>query len=381
MTVSVQQKKGLWYVVVSYKKENGKWATKWHKTGLEVKGNKKRAEAMAEDIMKQYRNVVDIESNWKVDEYLLYWYYHVIKNKVELTTWEGYGTVIEAHLIPYFKSKNLTLQGLKTSDIQLYFNHKYECGRINGKGGLSANYLKKHYAILKKALDHAVKTGKIAVNPILRVEMPKTHTYIASYYTVEQLEKLLEITNGTSIESAVFLTAHYGFRRGEVLGLRYSDIDFEAKTLTVCNTRTKVKSTVEKQPKSAASHRTLPLMPRVEKYLLHLQERQAENERLFGSAYQRNDYVCKLPDGRPLNINSLSHSFRRILRKNGMPPIRFHDLRHSVASYLLKNGISLKEIQLWCGHSDISVTAMYYTHVDLAMKRNAGEKINALFGN
>lgn len=205
--------------------------------------------------------------------------------------------------------------------------------------------------------------------------------YIASYYTVEQLEKLLELTKGTSIESVVFLTAHYGFRRGEVLGLRYSDIDFVEKTLTVRNTRTKVKSAVEKQPKSIASYRTLPLMPMVEKYLVDLKKKQEQDKILFGSEYQCNDYICKTANGAPININSLSHIFKRILEQNDMPHIRFHDIRHSVASYLLKNGVSLKEIQLWCGHSDISVTAMFYTHVDLEMKRNAGEKINALFGD
>lgn len=379
MTVSIQEKKGKWYVVVSYKKENGQWATKWHKTGLVVKGNKKRAEAIASQIAKEYKDGLNLDNHWRVETFLQYWYDNVIKNAVEITTWESYGTIVNGHLIPYFSSRNLPLQKLKTADLQLYMNYKYENGRMDGKGGLSANCLKKHYAVLKKALDYAVKNDLILVNPVLNVEMPKVKSYTAKYYTVDQLEILLEHCQGSSIESAVFLSVHYGFRRGEVLGLRYCDVDFSGKTITICNTRTQVHSVVEKQPKSAASLRTLPLIPRVEHYLLALKERQTKEKALFGSTYHENDYICKLADGTPLNVNSLSHKFRRLLQNCGMPPIRFHDLRHSVASYLLKNGVSLKEIQLWCGHSDIAVTAMLYTHVDLEMQKNTGAKINALF--
>lgn len=228
-------------------------------------------------------------------------------------------------------------------------------------------------------MDYAVKCKVISINPILNVELPKVNKYIANYYSVEQLEKLLEISQNTIIESAVFLAVHYGLRRGEILGMRYSDIDFSEKTITIRNTRTGVYTNVEKQPKSIASIRTLPLIPRVEEYLIKLKKRQREEAKLFGREYNKNDYICKTADGIPLSINSLSSMFKRLLERNNMPHIRFHDIRHSVASFLLKNGVSLKEIQLWCGHSDISVTAMFYTHVDFEMKKNTGDKINEIF--
>ena len=265
--------------------------------------------------------------------------------------------------------------------IQNYFNEKYSSGKRREEGGLSPSFLKKHYSVLKRALDYAVKIKLIPINPILNVELPKQQRYNAKYYSVEQLEKLLEITKGTIIESVVFIAVHYGLRRGEILGMRYEDVDFKEKTITIRNTRTKVRTDVEKRPKSDASMRTLPLIPRVEEYLMKLKESQAMDKLLFGKEYNDNDYICKYADGTPVNIGTLSHKFRKILEKNQMPHIRFHDIRHSVASYLLKNGISLKEIQLWCGHSDIAVTAMFYTHVDIEMKRNTGNKINELFAS
>lgn len=106
-----------------------------------------------------------------------------------------------------------------------------------------------------------------------------------------------------------------------------------------------------------------------------------EGKLLFGSSYKKNDYVCRYEDGTPLNITTLNHAFKRILEQNSMPHIRFHDLRHSTASYLLKLGLSMKEIQVWLGHSDISTTMNIYSHVDIEMKQNAANKINELFKN
>ena len=188
------------------------------------------------------------------------------------------------------------------------------------------------------------------------VTIPKIKKHDAKYYTVEQLEQLLKVTKGSNIESAVFLTVHYGFRRGEALGLRWSDIDFKEGTLKVSNTRTRVAKNIEKKPKSESSIRTLPLIPSVIEYLKALKEQQEEDKNIFGNCYNDNDYVCRYLDGTPVNVNTLNHVFKRTLEENNMLHIRFHDLRHSTASYLIKNGLSLKEIQVWLGHSNISNT-------------------------
>ncbi len=187
---------------------------------------------------------------------------------------------------------------------------------------------------MKKALDFAVKMGLLNANPIGFVQVPKIKKYDANYYTVEQLDNLITITKGTIIESAVYLTVHCGFRRGEILGLRWQDIDFKEGVLKVRNTRTRVATNVEKRPKSESSIRTLPLIPRVNEYLKALKEQQEQDKNLYGNSYKESDYVCRYEDGTPVNVNTIDHVFKRILANNNMPHIRFHDLRHSTACYV-----------------------------------------------
>lgn len=377
MNGSLQKKGNIYYAVIGEKDANGKWKYKWINTKKEKRGE---AAKILRDILTQKENDTYINpSKVLFSDFLIDWFDNTEKNQIEITTQDGYTTNIKTHIAPYFKEKGIKLQELKAIHLQKYFDEKYKSGRVDGKGGLSANFLKKHYSNIKRALDYAVRMEMISTNPIKNVTLPKLEKYTAQYYSVEKLETLLEITKKTNIEAAVFLTVHYGFRRGEALGLRWKDIDFKEGTLMVCNTRTRVCKDVEKKPKSESSLRTLPLISNVAEYLKALKVKQLEDKLLFGNKYNKNDYVCKYRDGKPVNITTLNHTFKRIITNNNLPPIRFHDLRHSTASYLLKLGLSLKEIQVWLGHSDISVTANIYSHIDIEMKKNAAQKINDLF--
>lgn len=377
MNGSLHKKGKYWYAVIGRKDPQGKWKYKWINTKLEKKGE---ANKVLRDILTKLENETYIDtSKILFSDFIIDWLDNTIKNQIETTTYDGYTTNIKTHIAPYFKEKAIKLQDLKPIHIQRYIDEKYKSGRVDGKGGLSAKFLKKHHANIKKSLDFAVKMGLIATNPISNVTLPKIEKYHAQYYSVEQLETLLEVTRGTNIESAVYLTVHYGFRRGEALGLRWQDLDFKEGTLTVCNTRTRVSQNVEKKPKSESSLRVLPLIPKVAEYLKTLKKQQAEDKLLFGNKYIKNDYVCRYTDGTPVNISTLNHVFKRILADNKLPPIRFHDLRHSTASYLCKLGVSLKEVQVWLGHSDISTTANIYSHIDFEMKTNTANKINDAF--
>jgi len=379
MNGSLQKKGKVYYAVVSRKDINGKFKTTWISTKSEKKNE--ALKALNEILYKmEHEEYVDT-NNILFADYMEYWLNNVIKNQVETSTLEGYSYNLSTHILPYFRSRNIKLQDLKPMHLQNYFNEKYENGRVNGKGGLSANLLSKHYANMKKALDYAVNNKILNSNPIVNITLPKKAKFTGSILKIEKLEKLLECVKGTIIENAVTLTAYYGFRRGEILGLRWQDIDFDENTLTIQNTRVRVKNEIEKSPKTESSKRTLPLIQNISDYLKLLKAKQLDDSKLFGDCYKVNDYICKYQDETPLNICYYDHIFKKILIQNKLPVIRIHDLRHCTASFLLKQGVSMKEIQVWLGHSDISTTMNIYAHVDFEMKREAASKINNMFAN
>lgn len=165
----------------------------------------------------------------------------------------------------------------------------------------------------------------------------------------------------------IYLTATYGFRRQEICGLKWSAIDFNDQSsglygsLTVCHTVTKIggKSVKADKTKTTASLRTLPLTKKMSIYLKKLYASQRQSKLLLKTGYHDNDYVCKWPDGREIDPDYITHTWKQQLEIFGMPHIRFHDLRHSCASLLVKMKFSLKDVQEWLGHSNIRSTEIY----------------------
>ena len=180
------------------------------------------------------------------------------------------------------------------------------------------------------------------------------------------------------------ILAYYGFRRSELLGLRWEAIDFTNKTISI-NHKVIVSQKevyLTDTLKTASSARTLPLMPDIEKELLKWKEQQKKDEEYWGEAYNKKyiGYIFLHEPGDLMLPDYLSHAFQKVLKKNNLRHIRLHDLRHSCASLLLANGIPMKEIQDWLGHSDYNVTANTYSHLDFSMKVQSAEKISAALG-
>ena len=252
---------------------------------------------------------------------------------------------------------------------------------------VSANTVIHRHANIHKALKYAVKIGLINSNPSDRIERPKKEKFVGSIYNQEELEQLFEVVKGDPIELAVILGAFYGLRRSEVVGLKWNAIDFKQKTITIRHTVTQVtldgKSQIiqKDRTKTKSSYRSLPLIPPFEELLYRLKAQQEMNRKMCGKGYCNDfrEYIYVNEIGELIKPGYITQHFPLVLKKNGLRKIRFHDLRHSCASLLYANGVSLKEIQEWLGHSDISTTSNIYTHLDFSSKIASANAIISVF--
>lgn len=350
--------------------ENGKIQTKEVSTGVPIKGNNKReAKQRVEEIRQAYKEKIKVQKietnqNLTFDQYIAEWL-EGQKNFLKPTTYYGYEIVLNTHIIPYFRELKILLSDLTPKDIQTYYNYKL-------KQGLSANTIKHHHANIRKALQSALKMNMIPYNMADRTDLPKIVKYKPKIYDERQLTLLLEKVKNTPIESVVVICCHLGLRRGEVCGMRWIDVDFENRIIHIKHTRTIAKTEiVQDSAKTDSSETTLPISDSLYEYLVALKQQQNEDKIFFGGAYKDSGYVCRWDNGEELRVSYASHAFNDLLRKNDLPHIRLHDLRHSVATNLLNNGVDIKIIQEYLRHSTIATTANYYLHPSLKQKQDA----------
>ena len=356
---------------------NGKRKTKWLPTGLVVKGNKKKAEAMLWETRQTYEpeveeEVTELSGEIMFVDFLAMWL-EIAKSTIKLTTYASYADMTNKTIIPYFKPLKRKLSELTAADIQKFY--LVQLDRV------SANSVIHYHAIIHRAMKYAVKTDLIATNPVDKVDRPKKNEFQGSFYTEDEIQDLFEVARGTKLELPIVLAAFYGLRRSEVLGLKWDAIDFQQNTITIKHTLTSCKIDGKKvevatdTTKTKSSRRTLPLIPQFREMLLQRWEMQEEYKRVCGSCYNTKylGYICVDEMGNIITPSYLTESFPKLLARNGMRHIRFHDLRHTCASMLLKNGVPMKQIQEWLGHSDFSTTANIYAHLDYNSKLNSAE--------
>lgn len=381
MTGSLQTKKDKYYIVINTYDTNGNRKNKWISTGLPAKGNKKRAEQMLREQLRKYEKQDKlIKTDMLFSDAVRQW----LKDsaiRVDVVTLQGYEAIARVHVLPYFDALKTKLVDVDRRMLQKYVDEKYKCGRVDGKGGLSPSSLRLHKNVLYQTLKDAVINEYIPANPCEYVTLPQMQRFESNYYTAEQLSTLLEAIKNEPLYPVIKLTAVYGLRRSEVLGLKWDSVDFAAGTLTVKHTVVQVEKLIEKdKTKNASSRRSFPLLPEVAELLQSLKRCETENRKMFGREYYDNDYILKWDDGRPFPPDFVTQRFSRLLEIYGLPHIRFHELRHSCASFLINSGFTLKDVQEWLGHSDIKMTANIYSHLDVTRKKSMADKLaNQLF--
>ena len=370
----LREKSGYYYAVLNYTDSLGKRKTKWISTGLTVKGNKKRAEAILMDARRNFNPEEPKVMNGDIlfADYMEKWL-DIIKSSVAVPTYASYSTTVKKIVAPYFREKEVTLKNLTAKDIQEFYLRELE--------RVSASSVIHYHANIHKALKYAVKIDLIDVNPADKVERPKKDRYVGSFYDADEVNALFEAAKGTKLELPILFGAFYGLRRSEAIGLKWDAIDFDQNTITIRHTVTSCDLDGKRilvaadTTKTKSSMRTLPLVPFMRERLLALKDEQEDNRRLCGRSYIKDyiGYVCVNEIGDLIKPHYVTESFPKLLKANGLRHIRYHDLRHSCASLLLANGVPMKQIQEWLGHSDFSTTANIYAHLDCSSKLTSAD--------
>lgn len=298
MTGSLQIKRDKYYAVLSWY-EGEKRKQKWVATGLAVKGNKRRAEdVLRREIEKmrlsQGRNLTGGDQLFL--PFMAQWLNEVEAHAIRSTTLEQYKAVFRNVIEPYPLFHNVTLKGLTPGHIQGLYNQEV-------KRGISAATVRKYHTNIHKCLQYAMQLDIIDRNPADRVTLPKKqHRQSGTVYSAEELQKLMDFFQGDVLETVIRLTATYGLRRSEVLGLRWDAVDFEKGAISICHTAVHSKEGViyADTTKTRSSCRTLPLTKSMRAYLLEVREKQRQEKEFLGAAYVDSGYVCVTSDGKPV---------------------------------------------------------------------------------
>ena len=380
---SLQVNHGTYYVVVNYKDEFGKPKQKWISTGLRERGNKTKANAKMKEILRNF-NLANEVTKFKKEEDILFTdflnsYLDIKKEQIEPVTINMYNKLSEV-IIKYFKNMKLKLKDLKPFHIEGFYKSQYE-------RGLSSNSVVKYHILIRECLQYAFVNDLVVSNVADKVKRPKVNKFKASFYSIEEIEKLFEVIKEHECRLPIMLTAMYGFRRSEVIGLKWEAIDFDKKLISVQHKviETKIDGKIElyksDKLKNETSNRILPLLPQAENLLLEKKRQIENNKTMLGKQYDNQylDYVCVDNMGRLIRPGRLTHSFCKILKQNNLKHIRFHDLRHSCASIMLANSVPMKQIQEWLGHADFGTTANIYSHLNYSSKLNSANTISNVF--
>lgn len=359
--------------------ESGKNKPKWESTGLTVRGNKKQAQKILNKRLAEL-NIFNLPYNKiTVANYFKQWLQQ-IKGEVRQNTYRSYCGNMNNHIIPYFESKKILLQSLKPYHLEEYYHSKLQANsKLKTGEALSATTIKHHHQNISKALNDALRRGLILTNPATAARVPKADKYRAEFLEPKQIGDMLLLFKGNVVELPVTLCAVYGFRRSEVLGLRWANVDFSRKTITIAETlQQNTGGNYVDKPKTESSYRTLPMTESVYNLLKEHKALQEERKALMGNYYIASDYVCTWNNGEAITPNYLTRTFHSVISKSSLPQIRLHDLRHSVASNLISKGMSIVDVQEWLGHANASTTLDIYSHACKSAKENIANAIEEM---
>ena len=322
-----------------------------------------KANKIARQIVAEYEDLTYSDfTQMTLDKYMAD-YLERLRPEIKATTYDNYVSMFNRHIKPFFRDLRLKIGDIKPMHITRYINAK--------KSEVSVNTVIKQFRLISQCMQDAVINDVIRKNPCSKVKKPEKEPFEHSCYTAEEARRLLSAVYGTVMEKPVFLSAMFGLRRSEVVGLKWENIDWENKTLEICGTITRakqadgsIKDVYSKSLKTRSSHRFFPLDETAFNYLYELHER---SKSIISNCNDYKTFICVNEVGELLKVDYVTHKFSQMLEANGLRHIRFHDLRHTCISYLAEN-VQMKQVQEYAGHANYNLTADTYSHVSYDTK-------------
>lgn len=369
------------YVRLSYKDpRTNTWKTKTLATKLAVKNNKRKAEAMIKKFIEEYDYLEElpadcsafIDPDIRICEYMDLWLADK-KRDLKKSTYEAYEYRV-SRIKEYFAKENPRIVDVTPKMLDTYFKYSLKYGKINQKTKkkepLAVRSVRSYKSILYAVFNQALIDDLIKANPVLTISVhgKKNRDYSEEllFLTEEEISELIHFLaeNYPRLVGIAFMGAYYGLRRSEILGLKWSAIDFEKKTISINHTVVRVKTvTASDSTKTYSSKRVLNLFDMAEKCLLQIKREQEKNKAFYKGEYKNTEgYVFTWEDGKAYEPDYISSLFSKATKAYGRPEITLHKLRHSCASMLINKGWDIKKLQYWLGHRDTQTTLNIYAH-------------------
>jgi integrase len=375
----IQRSKGSYSLVIELGQhpETGKRQQKW----ITFRGTKEDAE---KELTKHLREVdtgdfVD-PAKVTVAEFFEQWLSVVAEQKVSGKTFERYKGIVKHHITPAFGQ--LPLQRLTALHIETQYARLSKAGRKDGReGGLSAQTILHHHRLMSEALEKAVKWKLLTHNPVDGVEAPVPRPREIVPIDEAQAAWLVTVAEGTRLYIPIMLAICTGLRRGEILGLKWSDLDSARAVLQVRRALEETKAGVAfKEPKSKSGRREVAVPAVALAALEQHRSRQKGFRGMLADGYQDHELICCVEDGAIWKPSAFTSAYRALLTRRKLTGPNFHALRHAHASHLLKAGVDAKVISKRLGHSRASFTMDVYAHLMPGQDEEAAKRIDAGFG-
>lgn len=307
----------------------------------------------------------------KLGPFLRRWLDEVAKPTLRVSTYDSYDDILKGHLIPGLG--RVALAKLSPADVQTFLNAKLA-------SGLSPRRVQYIHAVLRRALVTAERWGMVSRNVAKLVEPPRVPRHEIAPLTPEQAKRLIDAAVDDRYKALYITALGTGLRQGELLGLRWEDIDLDAGRLRVRHSLANVGGTLTLlEPKTDRSRRNVMLPDYVVSALRSHRTRQRMERLVAGSRWSDSGHVFTTTIGTPIHAATVTRAFQAVLDRAGLPHSRFHDLRHAAATFLLAQGMTLEDVKQLLGHSSITLTSNTYGHVLEQRQRQVAQAMDAVF--